>query len=332
MAPNRFLSRWPRWHQGAAWLALIILPMASYATEFRSADLQPADYPTVEAVKYMAKLANEQSKGSLAIRVFPAGELGTEKNNIEQLRIGTLDMMRVNIGTLNSLVPETVVPVLPFLFRSTEHMRKVLDGPIGDEILASMEAHGLIGLAFYDSGARSFYSAKKPIRTLADMKGMRVRVLQSDLFGAMASALGAIPTPMPFDGVANALKTGLVDAAENNLPSYESSRHFETARYYNLTEHTRAPEVLVFSKKVWDKLSPDEQAILRKTARQSVPFMRKLWDEREIKARKAVVSNGAEIVPLAGKPDFIDAMKPVYSRFANTPKATDLIKRIQETK
>ncbi len=315
---------------GAALLTLAAC--ATQAREFRSADVQPADYPTVEAVKYMAKLAGEQSKGNLTIHIYAAGELGSEKNNIEMLRIGTLDMMRVNIGTLNSLVPESVVPVLPFLFRSNDHMHKVLDGPIGDEILAAMEAHGLIGLAFYDSGARSFYSTKKPIHALADMKGMRIRVLQSDLFSAMAVALGAIPTPIPFDGVGNALKTGVVDAAENNWPSYESSKHYETARYYNLTEHTRAPEVLVFSKKVWDTLSAEEQATLRKSAKQSVPFMRKLWDEREVKSRKLVLAGGAELVNLTNKQEFVDAMKPVYARFAGAPKIADLVKRIQDTK
>jgi len=311
-------------------LALTANPIA--AREFRAADVQPADYPTVESVQYMAKLVGEQSKGALSIRVFAGGALGSEKDNIELLRAGRLDMMRVNIGTLNSIVPESVVPVLPFLFRSTEHMRKVLDGPIGDEILASMEKHGMVGLAFYDSGARSFYASKRPIKSLADLKGMKVRVLQSDLFGAMAQALGAVPTPIPFNGVATALKTGLVDAAENNLPSYESSRHFEIARYYSVTEHTRAPEVLVFSKKVWDKLSAEDRDLLRKSAKQSVPFMRKLWDEREIKARKLVLAGGAEIVTIANKQEFVDAMKPVYARFANTPAAADLVKRIQDVK
>ncbi len=316
----------------AAPIALGFFAITLHARDFRSADVQPADYPTVEAVKQLGKLVGEQSKGRLVVKVFDSGSLGNEKENIEQLKAGTLDMMRVNIGTLNGAIPETVAPVLPFVFRSTEHMRKVLDGPVGDEILAAMEAHGLIGLAFYDSGARSFYSAKKPIKTLADMKGMKVRVLQSDLFMAMAIALHANPTQMPFGGVNNALKSGLVDAAENNLPSYESSKHFENAHFYNLTEHTRAPEVLVFSKKVWDTLPAEDQALIRKAAKQSVPFMRKLWDEREIKARKAVQAGGAELVTISDKQEFVDAMKPVYARFANQPKITDLVKRIQDTK
>ena len=169
-------------------------------------------------------------------------------------------MMRINVAPLNNVVPETIVPALPFLFRSEEHMHAVLDGPVGDEILAAMEAQGMVGLAFYDSGARSMYTATKPIKTLADVQHMKIRVQQSDLFVAMVEALGANPTPMPYGEVYTALKTGIVDAAENNFPSYESSRHFEAAKYYTLTEHSMAPEVLVFSKVIWDTLDPEDQA------------------------------------------------------------------------
>jgi tripartite ATP-independent transporter DctP family solute receptor len=258
--------------------------------------------------------------------------LGTEKDNIEQLKIGGLDMMRIHISTLNSVVPETMATVLPFVFRSTEHMRKALDSNIGDEILAAMEPHGLVGLAFYDSGARSFYTAKKPIKNLADMKGLKIRVPQSDLFVAMIESLSANPTPMPLGEVYTALKTGIVDAAENNWPSYESSRHFEAAKFYNVSEHSHAPEVLVFSKKVWDKLSREDQALIRKAAKDSVPIMRKLWDERELKSRKVVEAAGAQAIAIANRQEFVDAMKPVYAKFVNTPKLKDLVKRIQDTK
>ncbi len=302
------------------------------ARDFRSADVHPGDYPTVLAVKQIGKLLSEQTKGRMGVRVYPSGSLGTEKDNIEQLKIGGLDMMRINAGALNSVVPETIPTVMPFVFRSTEHMRKTLDGPVGNEILAAMEAQGLVGLAFYDSGSRSFYTAKKPIKSLADMKGLKIRVQQSDLFVAMIEALGANPTPMPFGEVYTALKTGIVDAAENNWPSYESSRHFEAAKYYNLSEHSLAPEVLVFSKKVWDKLSKEDQAMIRKAAKDSVPFMRKLWDEREVKSRKMVESTGTQVVTIANRQELIDAMKPVYARFANTPKLKDLVQRIQDTK
>ena len=302
----------------------------SQARDFRSADVHPPDYPTVQAVNYMGKLLRDQTNGRLGVRVYPSGTLGTERDNIEQLRIGALDMMRINVAPLNSVVPETIATGLPFVFRSTEHMRKVLDGPIGEEILAAMESQGLVGLAFYDSGARSFYG-KRPIRAVADLKGLKIRVIQSDLFVAMVEALGANPTPMPYGEVYTALKTGIVDAAENNWPSYESSRHFEAAKYYSQSEHSLAPEVLVFSKKVWDGLSKPDQALIRKAAKESVPYMRKLWDEREVKSRKAVEAAGSQAVAIANRQEFIDAMKPVYAKFAATPKLRDLVKRIQET-
>jgi len=288
--------------------ACMALATPSQARDFRSADIQPADYPTVAAVKFMGEQLSQQSGGKLGIKVYPNGALGNERDTIEQLKIGGLDMMRINVAPLNNVVPATIVPAQPFLFRSEEHMHSVLDGPVGDAILAAMEEQGMVGLAFYDSGARSLYSATKPVKTLADVKGMKIRVQQSDLFVAMVEALGANPTPMPYGEVYTALKTGIVDAAENNFPSYESSRHFEAAKYYTLTEHSMAPEVLVFSKVVWDTLSADQQALIRKAAKDSVPHMRKLWDEREGKARQTVEAGGAEIIALEDRQAWGDAM------------------------
>ena len=267
----------------------------------------------------------------MGVKVYPNGALGNERDTIEQLKIGGLDMMRINVAPLNNVVPETIVPALPFLFRSEEHMHAVLDGPVGDEILAAMEAQGMVGLAFYDSGARSMYTATKPIKTLADVQHMKIRVQQSDLFVAMVEALGANPTPMPFGEVYTALKTGIVDAAENNFPSYESSRQFEAAKYYTLTEHSMAPEVLVFSKVIWDTLEPEEQAKIRKAAKDSVPYMRDLWDEREAKSEATVKAAGSEIIPLEDRQAWADAMQPVYAKFANTPELQSLVQKVQAT-
>lgn len=313
-------------------MAAPMLSAPAAARDFRSADIHPTDYPTVEAARYVGKLLAERTNGRLGIKVFPNGALGNEKDTIEQLKIGALEMMRINVAPLNNVVPETMVTALPFIFRDTGHMRRVLDGAIGDEILAAMESQGMVGLAFYDSGSRNMYSAAKPYKTLADMKGAKIRVQQSDLFVAMIQALGANATPMPFGEVYTALKTGIVDAAENNYPSYESSRHFEAAKYYTLTEHAMAPEVLVFSKVAWDRLSKDDQALVRKAAKESVPYMRKLWEEREQKSKDVVVKAGAQIVEVTNKQEFIDAMKPVYDKFANTPKLQSLVQRVQETK
>ena len=307
------------------------LPMTAHATDFRSTDIHPDGYPTVDAVKYMGTVLNKLSAGKHTIKVFNNSALGAEKDTIEQTKIGALAMTRVNIAPMNNICPTTVVPTMPFLFNSKEHMRHVLDGPIGEEILKSCEAQGFIGLAYYDSGSRSMYTVKKPIKTLADMKGMKVRVQQSDLWVSLLEAMGANATPMPFGEVYTGLKTGLVDAAENNYPSYESSRHFEVAKFYAKTEHSMAPEVLLFSKKIWDTLTPEDQKEIRQAAKESVPYMRKLWDEREEKSLAIVKAAGAQVTEVE-KPAFQAAMKPVYDKFITDAKLKDLIKRIQETK
>jgi tripartite ATP-independent transporter DctP family solute receptor len=209
-------------------------------------------------------------------------------------------------------------------------MRKTLDGPIGEEILKACEKQGFIGLAFYDSGSRSLYTVKKPVKSLADAKGMKIRVQQSDLWVALLQAMGANATPMPYGEVYTALKVGTVDGAENNWPSYDTSRHFEVAKYYAMTEHSMAPEMLLMSKKVWDGLTPDQQKIIREAAKESVPYMRKLWDEKEAKSKAAVVAGGAEIIEV-DKKSFQDAMKPVYEKFITDPKMKDMVSKIQAT-
>jgi len=304
---------------------------AAQATEFRSSDIHPDDYPTVLAVRHMGETLAKATNGKHTIKVFAKSALGSEKDTIEQTKLGALALTRVNVAPMNNICPATMVPTMPFLFRSTEHMRKVLDGAIGDEILKSCEEQGFVGLAFYDSGARSIYSVKKPVKTLADTKGMKIRVQQSDLWVALMEAMGANATPMPFGEVYTALKTGLVDAAENNYPSYESTRHFEVAKYYNKTEHSMAPEILLFSKKTWDTLTPADQQAIRAAAKESVGYMRKLWDEREAKSLALVKAGGAQIVDV-DTASFRVAMKPVYDKFLKDPKLQDMVRRINETK
>jgi len=311
--------------------ASLLAVASAWATEFRSADIHPDDYPTVLAVRHMGEELSKATNGKHSIKVFSKSALGIEKDTIEQTKLGAIAMTRVNVAPMNNICAATMVPTMPFLFRSTEHMRKVLDGAIGDEILKDCEAQGFIGLAFYDSGARSMYTVKKPVKTLADAKGLKVRVQQSDLWVSLLEAMGANATPMPFGEVYTALKTGLVDAAENNYPSYESSRHFEVARFYNKTEHSLAPEILLFSKKIWDTLSPDEQKQIRAAAKESVTYMRKLWDEREEKSLAIVKAAGVQIVEV-DKASFQAAMKPVYDKFLKDPKLQDMVKRINAVK
>jgi tripartite ATP-independent transporter DctP family solute receptor len=303
----------------------------SVAKEYRSADVHPEDYPTVMAVKYMSDIIKKKSGGKDSIKVFTGNALGGEKDTIEQTKIGALDFVRINVAPMNNICPETMVPTMPFLFRSKEHMRKVLDGPVGDEILKACEKQGYIGLAFYDSGSRSLYTTKKPVKTLADAKGLKIRVQQSDLWVALLQAMGANATPMPYGEVYTALKTGLVDGAENNWPSYDTSKHFEVAKFYSATEHSMAPEMLLMSKKIYDGLTPAEQKTIRDAAKESVPYMRKLWDEKEKTSRALVEKGGAQIVEV-DKKSFADAMKPVYDKFITDPKLKDMIKRAQDTK
>jgi tripartite ATP-independent transporter DctP family solute receptor len=304
---------------------------SSLAQEFRSADTHPVDYPTVQAVAYMGKLLAERSNNRMTIKIFPSNQLGEEKDTIEQTKIGALAINRVNMAPFNNIVPESSIPALPFVFRSTNHMRAVMDGAIGEEILKAFEPHGFIGLVYYDSGSRSFYNAKRPIRSPEDMKGLKIRVQQSDLFVALVQALGANPTPMPFGEVYTALKTGVIDGAENNWPSYESTRHFEVAKFYTINEHSLSPEVLVMSKIVWDKLAPADRDVIKKAAKDSVPHMRTLWDAREKKSRDVVVAGGSQIIEGIDKRPFQDAMKPVYEKFVTDAKMKDLVRRIQAT-
>jgi len=312
-------------------LATAALGLAANAAEFRSADIHNADdYPTVVAVKHMSQLLEKASGGKHRIKVFNKGALGTEKETIDQVKIGALDLTRVNISPMNNICPLTQVPTMPFLFRSVEHMRKVLDGPVGDEILKSCEPMGFIGLAFYDSGARSIY-AKKPIKTVADAKGLKIRVQQSDLWVALVSAMGANATPMPYGEVYTGLKTGLIDAAENNIPSFDTAKHAEAVKVYSKTEHSMAPEMLLMSKVVWDKLPKAEQDMIRAAAKESVALQRQKWDEQEAKSLAAVKALGAQVIDV-DKASFQAVMGPVYEKFMTSADQKRLVKAVQDTK
>lgn len=295
--------------------------------KFTSADTHVADYPTVKAVEYFGELLKQRSEGKHGLQIYPGGQLGNERDTLEITAFGGLDFNRVNLAPLNSIEPLTIVAALPFLFESTQHMRRTLDGPIGDEILASLEPHGLIGLCFYDSGARSFYNTRGPITRPEDMRGLKLRVPGSDLYVAMVKSLGADATPMPLDEVYQSLAQGVIDGAENNWPSFESGRHYEVARYYSLTRHLLAPEVFVMSKLSWDKLSPAEQAMLRQSARDSVPYMRKLWDDQVARSRKTVLASGVAVNDV-DPALFTGMMTGMWDSFITTAKQRELVERI----
>lgn len=295
----------------------------------RSSDTHPDGYPTVAAVQYMGELLEERSGGRIGIEVFHSAQLGEEKDTIEQTRFGVIDLNRVSMAPFNGLIPETAILSLPYLFRDVDHLHAVLDSEIGQEILDTFTAQDLVALAFFDPGARSFYNRVKPVRTLDDLKGMKFRVIQSDVFVDMVAALGANATPMPYGEVYSAIETGVIDGAENNFPSYESSGHFEVAKYYTLDEHMMVPEVLVMSKTSWDKLPPEDQEIVRQAAQDAIPFNREKWAAREKESEEKIRAAGVEIVTDIDKAPFVAAMAPVYEKYASTPELKGLVERIQ---
>jgi len=313
--------------------AFALTSATSMARTFRSAEVHAKDFPTNQAVMHMSEDLSKATGGKDSIKIFADSSLGSEKDTVEQVKIGALDMVRVSSASFHGIVPESVIPSLPFLFRDIEHFRKTMYGPQGDKILAAFDKAGFIGLALYESGARSVY-AKKPIKSLADMKGLKIRVQPSDLMVSLVSAMGASPTPMPFAEVYTGLKTGLLDAAENNYPSYDEAKHYESAPVFSETMHVMTPEVLVFSKKVWDTLTKEEQAAIRKAAKDSVPFYVKLWEPKEKDAQAAVIKGGAKVVPAAeiDRKAFVEAEKPVWDKFATTPELKALVSDIVNAK
>ena len=313
--------------------ALTLSASTAMARTFRSAEVHAKDYPTNRAVMFMSEELSKATGGKDTIKIFGDSSLGSEKDTVEQVKIGALDMVRVSSASFHGIVPESVIPSLPFLFRDIEHFRKTMYGPQGDKVLAAFDKAGFIGLALYESGARSVY-AKKPIKNLADMKGLKIRVQPSDLMVGLVSAMGASPTPMPFAEVYTGLKTGLLDAAENNYPSYDEAKHFESAPVFSETMHVMTPEVLVFSKKIWDTLTKEEQTAIRAAAKASVPYYVKLWEAREKDAKAAVIKGGAKIVPAAeiDRASFVTAEKPVWDKFATTPELKALVTEITNAK
>ncbi len=314
----------------AATTAMATGAMACEIT-LRSSDTHPEGYPTVAAVEYMGDLLEERSGGRICIEVYHSAQLGQEADTIEQTQLGVIDMNRVSLGPFNNIIEETKVFSLPFIFRSVEHMHAVVDGEIGDEVLAAFGNHNLVGLAYFDGGSRSFYNSERPIRSIEDMAGLSFRVMQSDVFVDMVNALGGNATPMPFGEVYSAIQTGVIDGAENNWPSFESTGHFEVAGYYTLNEHLIVPEVLVMSQTSWNRLSADDQALIRQAARDAVPHMRALWAEREAASEAIVRAAGVEIIDDIDKTPFIEAMVPVYERHVTSDALRDLVTRIQAT-
>ena len=306
--------------------------VATQAKEWKGWNIHVAGYPNTVAMDKFAELLKAKSGGKMTLKMFHSGTLGSQPDAIEQVRIGGLEIANFNMGPIGPIVPEANVVSLPFIFKDTDHMWRVLDGKAGEIINAGLEKKGLISLAWYDAGSRSFYNSKKPIKAPADVVGMKVRVMNNDLYSGMISALGGNPSPMAFSEVYQSLKTGVVDGAENNWPSYESTGHYEVAAFHSNSQHLIIPEILCINAAVYNKLSADEQKILKEAAQESAMLQRKLWKEREKASEKKVIAGGVKANEIPDKSAFQAAMKPVYDKYlAENPDLKPLVELIQQT-
>ena len=296
-------------------------------TVLKAVDVHPADYPTVAAVKWMGEELARLTQGRIGIRQFPAGQLGTEDDSIGLTRFNAIDICRVAVAALNNAFPETRLLALPYVYRDVGHVRAVVDGEIGTELLNVFEGRGLIGLAYYDAAPRSFYNVRHPVTEPGQMRGLKMRAPQSDIFLDSIRAMGANPTPLTFGAVFSSLQTHLIDGAENNWPSYQSSRQFEVARFWSQTEHSFAPDALLMSKASLERLSAADQDLVRDVARRSVPVMRALWDEREATARATVIAAGTQVAEV-DKAAFAATVRPVLDKYLAEPRLRALHERI----
>ena len=298
----------------------------------KAADVHPAGYPTVVAVENMGKKLEQATNGRISVQMFGSMQLGGEKETIEQCQVGALQLGRVSVGALGPVVDDLNVFNLPFLFRNTAHMEKVIDGPIGKELLDKVTNNPnthLVGLCWMDAGARNMYDTKHPIKSVDDIKGLKVRVMGNPMFVDMMNAIGGNGVAMGYDQVFSALQTGVVDGAENNPPSFYFDNHYQVAKYYTITEHLIVPEILVFSGPSWAKLDKGDQELITKFGREAQLDERKLWNEKEKDAMEKMKAAGIEIDTIsdADKKKLQDDVKPVWDKYG--AKYADLIKRIQ---
>jgi tripartite ATP-independent transporter DctP family solute receptor len=324
-----------RYFIGAALAAAVLCaPVASFAQQkmvIKASDVHPLGYPTVEAIVRMGAKLEKATNGRLTLQMYPQMQLGGEKEMIEQAQVGALQIARISVGALGPVIDELNVFNMPFIFRDEAHMRKVIDGPIGTELLDKISANPqtrLIALGWMDAGTRNVY-ANKPVTKPADLKGMKVRMMGNPIFVETMNAMGGNGVAMGFNELYSAMQTGVVDGAENNEPTVLAQNHYQVAKVYSLTGHLIIPEMFVFSKVSWDKLSKDDQALLKKVSREAQFEQRQLWDEKTAKATEELKAKGVQFVP-ADKAAFYKATAPVRDKYGS--KYAALLKRIEATK
>jgi tripartite ATP-independent transporter DctP family solute receptor len=300
----------------------------SSALVLTASDVHVADYPTVQALRWMSDMISRESRGELSIRVYHSGQLGRENDTVDLARFGALDITRINFASLNNTFPATQAMSLPYVFDSTEHMRRSVDGTAGRSILQAFERRGLVGLAIYDSGARCFYNHSHAVSEPGDLKGLKIRVPPSDMFVSLVRVLGANPTPLSYGEIFSALQTKLIDGAENNWTSFQTSRHFEVARFWAQSEHSYSPEAVLMSQRRYQQLSQQQQELVRAAATQSVPYMRQLWDSSEASARAAVEKAGVTVTQV-NRMAFRKAAAPLLASYMNDPELQRIYQEIR---
>ena len=298
--------------------------------KIKFAEVHPKGYPPVVAEENLGKKLEEQSKGEISFKMFAGGVLGSEKEVVEQVQSGAVQMTRVSLGIVGPVVPDVNVFNLPFIFRDHAHMRKIIDGEIGQEILdkISNSNFNMVALAWMDGGTRNLYT-KKPVRQISDLKGMKIRVQGNPLFIDTINAMGGNGIAMATGEIFSALQTGVIDGAENNPPTMLEHNHYQNAKFYTLTEHLILPEPVVMAKTTWEKLTPEQQALVKKLAVEAQAEERVLWDKKSADSETKLKAGGVEFIPLTAeqKKAFYDATAPVRAKYG-APYA-DLIKRIE---
>jgi len=314
---------------GASGIGRLAPALAQSKMVLKASDVHPLGYPTVESVMQMGKKLEAATNGRLSIQMFPSMQLGGEKEAIEQAQVGALQIARISVGAVGPVVDDVNVFNMPFVFRDAKHMEAVLDGEIGNELLNKITANektGLVALGWMNAGSRNIYNSKRPIKGLADLKGLKIRMIGNPLFIDTMNALGGNGVAMGFDQVYSAMQTGVVDGAENNLPTFVAQNHFQVAKYFSMTEHLIIPELLVFSKASWAKLSPEDQALVKKFGREAQAEQRVLWYAAEKNALDKMKEVGTEVIPSIDKAPFRDAVKPVWDKYG--AKYAEMTKRI----
>lgn len=316
-----------------AGMAAFAFAASAEAADWRGWGIHPEGYPNTVAMEQFAKDVTDKTDGRISAQVYNNGVLGDQTDAIDQVRNGALDFANFNLGPMGEFVPSINVLSLPFLFTGVDQMHAVMDGEIGRRFSDDMANEGIVALAWFDSGARSFYDTKRPIETPDDLDGLKIRVMNNQLYVDMVDDMGGNATPMAYGEVYQSLKTGVLDGAENNFPSFESSNHYEVAKYYSLSEHLILPECVCISKASWDALSPEDQEIVRQAAVDAAAEQRRLWAEQEKTSRAKVEEAGVTINEIADKTPFQEKMKPVYdSFFESQPDLKPLVEEIQATK